>query len=266
MKRTLILVTTMLLPFSVNGQDTNGDGFASMLVPIAFSNTQILTGAYGTRWTNEIWFANNSSTDIQGLQPTNICAPICLTEFPAGAIGRITSVESNKHNGAMLHVPVEVGKQFQISTRLLELSRNSQPTGVEIPVVHEPDFFRGERWLLGVPSGNEVRVALRVYDPRALIGTAVSVDFVAPDGAVIGTTILRPGDDPRLQTPDAITRPVLAPTVASSLNMISDFPVLQAHERFHLRLRPLQEGREYWAMVSVTHNETQHVLLITSQP
>jgi len=262
MKKLLLFALVLSLPSSLFAGDVNRDGLNSLLVPIAFSSTQTPRGAYGTLWASELWFSNSSTTGVQSLQPTGICAPICPIGYPASTIGRITGVESNLYNGAILHVPADLGSQFQVSARLLELSRKSQPTGVDIPVVDESEYFRGERWLLGVPSSPDLRSALRVYDPRALNGTSVAVDFIATDGSVISSKVLRPGDDPRAGRAGLAS----AATVASVLSITDDVPELRQHERFHVRLRPVQSDREYWAMVSVTHNDTQHVLLITSQP
>jgi hypothetical protein len=245
--------------------DTNGDGYISLLVPIALSNSlQTVVGAHGTLWTTEVWFRNGSTYSFQSLQPTGICAGACPTGFPAGAMGGLGGIETNNGQGAMLHVPIPAADAFVLTARLLELTRQSQPTGVEIPVIAEGQFFTGERWLLAIPSNPEVRSSLRVWDPRARGGTELLVDFVATDGTLLASTTLRPGDDPNVQYPGP--RPSNIPTVAASFDLTAEFPGLKDHEEFHVRIRPAQEGQEYWAMVSVTHNTTQHVLLITSQP
>jgi hypothetical protein len=259
----LLAFTASVPSFALD--DTNGDGYVSLLVPIALSNSlQRVPGAHGTLWTTDLWFRNGSTYGFNNLQPPAICMPACPVGAPAGYTGPLSGIETNNGFGAMLHVPAPASGGFEVTARLLELSRQSQPTGVEIPVIGEGQFFTSERWLLAVPSSPQVRSALRVWDPRAKEGTTLFVDFIGADGTVLASTMLRPGDDPKIQHPGP--SPSKVPTVAASLDLTSEFPVLQEQEHFHVRIRPAQEGREYWAMVSVTHNVTQHVLLITAQP
>jgi hypothetical protein len=272
MKGVSLFIIAVALTIPMSAQDINNDGYESLLVPIAFSEHQRLPGAYGTLWAGEIWVHNASPIDIRSLQETGICIPSpCPISFRSGFRGRWPSVESNGNNGAMLHVPRQAAGSVFVSARLLELSRNSQPTGVEVPVIKESDFFTGERWLLAVPVGEGTRAALRIYDPRALADTAVRVDFFSPGGdfftpagMLIESVVLRPGDDPRAGYVGNFPTPV--PSVAAKLNLAFDLPALAAYEYVHIKTTPLQEGRQYWVMATVTHNDTQHVLLVTSQP
>jgi hypothetical protein len=257
----------LTMAFTCLAEDLNGDGYVSVLLPIAFSASQVLPGAYGTQWAEEIWVHNGSSVDIRSLQPTGNCIPSCsVAEFPVGFLGRMSSVESNNNNGAMFHLPVAAGSNFHLSARLLELTRRAQPTGVDVPMAQEGAFLTGTRWILAVPVGDGVRSALRVYDPWARKGTSLAVDFFDPDGALVASTVLRPGDDPLASDSPAGPLPRPVPTVAGALDLTSQFPVLRGLDRFHIRITPPDPVFEYWVMASVTDNETQHVLLITAQP
>ena len=52
--------------------------------------------------------------------------------------------------------------------------------------------------------------------------------------------------------------------IERSFSELEDLPVVILGETFYnIRLMPLREGLTYWAFVSVTHNDTQHVTLIT---
>lgn len=267
------ILVALLMVFGVSGsataQDVNGDFFQSLLVPIAFRSGEVLPGAFGTLWAGEIWLHNGSTAGFPTLQPGGVCMPSCDINVPSGFRGRLGWVNSN-HNAAMLQVPATDAGRVFVSARLLELSRQSQPTGVEVPVVKEADFFVGERWILGVPLSAGTRAALRVYDPYARADTAIEVDFFASGsgsadpGVLLQSAVLRPGDDPNAGYSGI--HPPQVPTVAASLNLASDFPVLASHQFVDIRLNPIQEGRAYWAMANVTHNDTQHVLLVTSQP
>ncbi len=267
MKKLLnICFATLLLAVAAQARDTNGDVFETILIPIAFSASQIVQGAYGAQWTGEIWVENASSTPVDSLQPTGLCFPPCPPGLPAGFVGRLSSVDSNNNDGgALFYVPAVIASKMHFSSRLLELTRRAQPTGVEMPVIREDQFFSNPTAYLGVPVGSGIRSALRVYDPRLQRGSAVQVDFLSPSGEQVASTILRPGDDPvvPLKLPVVNTHPY--PGAAAIRNITDMFPQLQAYAHFHIRLTPLTPGMQYWAMVSVTDNETQHVLLITAR-
>lgn len=55
----------------------------------------------------------------------------------------------------------------------------------------------------------------------------------------------------------------ISPGFAAIYGLAAEFPAVNSLERFHLRIAPLGDGAQYWAMVSVTDNETQQVLFIT---
>lgn len=243
------------------GEDVDGDGFVRVLVPIAFSASQQLPGAQGSLWTTEVWVHNGSSVGLD-LQPTSDCQfPPCIGAFP-GEFRRWAGVESNHNDGgALFYLPKDHADLIHLQVRLLELSRRAQPTGVEIPLIREGDFLSHETVLLSVPAGSGVRSALRVYDAGLLRGSSVRAEFLDMSGNVLATTILRPGDDPVVPERQYYAHPY--PGAAAIHNLTTVFPQLQSVERFNVRLVPLTAGMQYWGFVSVTHDETQHVLLIT---
>lgn len=219
-------------------------------------------------WRGELWIHNASASPLQTIQPGGTCVPLpfpCPYALPSGSLVQWGGIESHHNDGgALLQIPPAFAPNLHLSARLLEVSRNAQPTGVDIPIIREDQFFRRATSYLGIPSSSAVRSALRVYDPRQRHGSAVRADFLAPDGAVLATTILRPGDDPILGTGE-IPLYYPYPGFAAIYSITDTFPQLRSYERFHIRLTPLDPTTEYWAFVSVTHNETQHVLLITDR-
>jgi hypothetical protein len=239
-------------------------GYERLLLPIALPTTTTTPGALGTEWRMELWYENASTRDIGMFQPAQCPIPPCPIFAPANSIGSYPIIFHNPGgNGAFFHVPSIVASQISFSARLMELSRQAQPTGVNLPIVHERDFLRERSTLLGIPAGSGIRSALRVYDLRLQRGSAVQVEVLSERGEVVATAILRPGDHPSVP-------PVLEPGVPYNLpgfdaifDITSAFPELAQFERYHLRLTPMNEGALYWAFVSVTHNESQHVLLIT---
>ncbi|HUP66558.1 MAG TPA: hypothetical protein VM557_14910 [Thermoanaerobaculia bacterium] len=268
MKRALfsIFFAALVLNTTARAEDVNGDGWVTYLLPIALSANDVIPGAHGTQWTGELWVHNASERSLSGLQPGNCLGGPCGIGLPAGSVGREGAIDSNHGDGgALFWIPATVAEDFHFSARFLEITRRAQPTGVEIPVIAEKDFLSSATTLLGIPVGKGIRVSLRVYDPRIQNGSAVRADLLSPDGELLDTTTLRPGDDPVV--PD---EPFFGPTynypgAAAIHDLTGAFPQLQAFDHFHIRLTPLT-GNVYWAMASITDNETQHVLLITPQP
>ncbi|HVT03047.1 MAG TPA: hypothetical protein VHL58_06675, partial [Thermoanaerobaculia bacterium] len=137
------------------------------------------------------------------------------------------------------------------------------PTGVDLPIVREDQFFTKASTFLGIPVGATVRSALRVYDPRLQKGSTVRVDVLAEDGRVLATRRLFPGNNTIAQAQDPTFQQVAG--YDAILDLRRSFPELDEVARYHLRVTPETPGMEYWAFVSVTDNESQHVLLITSK-
>lgn len=250
--------------------DTNGDGVVSVLVPIAFGWSQVLQGAYGTLWTGQLWVHNGSAQDLMSLQPGGVCVPTgCTAQLPSGSFRHVQINSNHYDGGALLYIPLDIAPEIHMSARLLELSRSSQPNGVDIPVVAEDEFFSGPSSYLAIPVSRDNRVALRVYDPRLVRGSTVRVELLGPEGQLVAETTLSPGDDPIVPRTPPDPRRVQHyphPGQAAILDVTREFPALVGFERFHIRVTPLTPGMEYWAFVSVTDNDTQSVMLITSQP
>lgn len=262
----LLLVLTGIVTLTpAKGQDTNGDNYVQVLLPIAISSHRTVAGAYGSAWKQEVWVANNSGMPFGSLQPTGNCpSESCTSILPAG-VRLWDSLENNQmEGGALFSLHPNQAAGIQLSSRLLEISRRAQPNGIEIPIIREDQFFKGTSTYLGIPSGPAVRARLRVYDPRHQPGSTVRVEVLDVDGKLIAETTLSPGNDPAR----VILFPrVILPYPAFALigDLATAFPAVGSLDRYHIRITPLTPGMEYWAFVAVTDVETQHLLLITSQ-
>ena len=264
-----MLIFFLLSPLGAYADDVDGNGWTTVLIPIAFSSGQTIPGAHGSLWTSQVWFHNGTRQDLQALRPAPNCMPLCSVAYPAGFFGTLTSIETNHNDGgALLHL-YEGGtastQELFFDVRLLELSQRAQPTGVEIPVVREEEFFDQEAVLLGVPVGEGLRTSLRVYDPSLTPNSSVNVELLAPNGEVLASTIISPGADPVVPPEKDLTFFGYYPGYAALHDLSSLFPQLQNEEHYHIRITPQTEGMRYWPLISVTDNESQHVLLITAQ-
>ena len=239
-------------------QDANADGFESILFPIGLVGQQV-PGAYGTVWTGAIYMQNNSGDSV-GL----VRSFVGLTGFGVygpGYLGPIGELGVRPDLGLLLTPFTHEASQITFSNRIWETTRAAQPRGVEIPVVRERDFFRGPQAFLGVPSGPNVRIALRVYDPRIHDTPArqqISAVVLNPNGNVLGEFEL----SPERVVPER--NQVTQPGFAAVNDVAALVPAVLQHDTIHIRVRTLTGG-EYWAMVSVTDNATQTVSIVTAQ-
>lgn len=259
----IVFTVTLAVPLPA-ATDSNQNGVIDILVPIAFSADQEIPGAAGSLWSMEFWLHNGSDTGLETLQPTSACAPPCEgTAYPADQISRIWSVANNKGAAAILKIRADLADEFSFSARLLETTRRAQPTGVDLPVIREQDFFRDAVTFIAIPAGPSIRSTLRVFDPRLVPGSMVRVDVLDDAGELIATQRLFPGNDALAMSQDRTYQSIAG--YDAIFDLTASFPILANFERYHLRVTPETADFEYWAMVSVTDNESQHVLLITAK-
>jgi hypothetical protein len=281
---TSIIVLLLALAAPAHAADVNADRIEVILFPLAFvpltnAGGEEIAGALGTIWTGNVWVENRGSQPVH-LHPCEfqcndvVSGVIRLFDFPMGP---------HPDLGYLYEARAEEAANLRFSNRIFERSRRGQPRGVNIPVVREGEFFTQSESFLAVPSGNGVRISLRVYDPwihyppPARPGPAlplkpgpalesVRIEILNPAGATIAETSLRPAITylpiPQRQF-DALNR--TRPGMASIHHLAGLFPQLNDNEHVHIRVTPVPADAQYWAFVSVTDNDTQTVSVITAQ-
>jgi hypothetical protein len=260
-KSFLSMLSFAFLALPMYAADTNHDGFETILFPIAIvgSSNNTVPGAYGTQWQGEIWVRNASLVTVllEGRPPCPF--ENCTSPVAAGFTGRFApGVAASGTRGLLLEPRVEDAASVTFSNRVSEVTRHAQPQGFEVPVVREGDFFTGPSDFLGLPGGVAVRSTLRIYDPRRVPGTAVTVQILDSTNKVVGeTTVATTFSN---ATPADTVEPGFA-----MLDLGSIFPVIAGLDRYHVRVTPVTTGSEYWAIASVTDNDTQQVLIVTPQ-
>lgn len=244
--------------------DVNSDGHETILLPLAFNEGSQIPGAFGTVWTGQVWLENRNNVRVQLFE----CQPLC-GDFPSGLASTIgTSLWSRPELGFLLTIPIQQARNLTFSNRIFERTLRSQPRGIDIPVVREGDFFTSEQTFLGVPAGQGVRVSVRAYDPwinypdagrpgPALQG--VSVEVRDKDQRVVGTTTLRP------LNPTIPVYDFHKPGFDVVNDLVGLFGAVAQLPYVHVRVRAVPAGAQFWAMVSITDNETQTVSIITAQ-
>ncbi|MCM2313953.1 MAG: hypothetical protein NDJ92_02210 [Thermoanaerobaculia bacterium] len=260
-KLVLFWLAVALVPASVVAAQSQPGERQRVLVPLAFAAGTTVPGAYGTVWIGEVWVANESSEDIQTLRSQQ-CQQGCPDpELPAKSQRAISALPPGERSdaGAFLYVPGYLAADVFFSARVLEVTRRAQPTGFAVPVVRESDYFTTAVMFPGVPAGAAVRSSLRIYDATSQGGRAFLVEMVGENGDTIASIPVTLSDGTSLESLDLIPASVAVHNLENVL--AGDTGV---RDLFHIRISPIGDVSPYWAFVSVTDNETQHVLMITA--
>lgn len=258
-----LLLFVMLAPAAA-AADIDGDGNELILVPLAM-NGHVVSGAFGTQWTGMLALYNPLERSV-GVAGPRCFFPRCGI-YEAGHIGALDNgpITDRPEVGLLLMVAADDAPHLTLSSRLWETTQRGQPRGVDLPIVREGAFFAGPVAFLSIPIDGDVRVALRVYNPWAdvrspVIGAdRVTVEFLNSTGALLASTELSlpiPGNP--AERPDY-------PGFAAIHDLAAAFPILATVETVHVRVRPVREGAQFYAMVAVTDNETQTVAIVTAQ-
>lgn len=160
----------------------------------------------------------------------------------------------------MLSIGDSMLADFNFSSRLVELSRHTQPAGVHMPVVREDHFFTQSARFVGISGSNSNRVAVRVYDPRRRRGSQVKIEVIDANGSLKAETILTL----HYTDPPSPLIPEREPGYNAIHDLVAALPQLATVPRYDIRVTPLTANMEFWALVSVTDIETQQVLLVTA--
>lgn len=230
-------------------------GFTPILIPVSVSAPT--PGAYGTLWESDVWVHNGLDVPYAPLR-TCPSDPLfgCFTHAPNTTELEVRGALQSPLNTILMYVRLSDASNITYSSRLFELSRHTQPVGVDTPIVREQDLFTSSVRFIGVSGSTASRVALRVYDPVRSDGSVVRVEFLATNNATIAETVLPLPHDTN----------IFDPGFAAILDVANSVPQLRGVERYDIRVTPLAEGMRFYALVSVTDTDSQQVLLVTVNP
>lgn len=244
----------------------NLTGYEKVLLPVVVENAlQPLPGANGSMWQTVLSLTNRSES------PLNTCClrsllcriPLCSEEWrmePGTTdVPEIIVRPSGPNPGAFLFVEAGRSSDLAVQLRVQDVSRQAETWGTSVPVVRETDLFTDRIDLIGVPSSPDFRSMLRVYDfEQAPAPRRVRVRIYAYEGrGVSGRDVVvfaedfefyRTGND---REPAFIQLP------------LPQFENLGTNNRLRVEITPLSPGLRFWGFVSVTHNATQHLTVIT---
>lgn len=214
-----------------------------MLLPVF---TEQVPGAFGSLWRSELWVYNDNlesaGVGLVGDVPAKSTSGPVLGQRPTGATP-----------GAVMTALPHLAAGLSFNLRVRDLSRSAESFGTEIPVVRESEFFTSKVTLLNVPTDSRFRPMLRVYQ---------FLGFLQPP-ATVRVRFYRTG-----QTPDLLLEQLtlsLEGSGALAYAQLSSLPLDSISDpTVRVEIESIGSMR-FWAFVSITNNETQHVTIITPQ-
>ncbi|HUF19072.1 MAG TPA: hypothetical protein VMS12_13585 [Thermoanaerobaculia bacterium] len=269
MKKIAFLALILLLPANhALAQVPERPDYELVLLPL---NVKNIPGAHGSVWTS-VFTIFNAGTSAAKYYPEGITCPFtCLP--PNTLIGEIAPLRTLRPDtnfgppqrgpGALFYLERTTADQIGVSLRSQDLSRQSETFGTEIPVVRENELKNGELYLSTAPPLAGFRQMLRIYEVDRPPSAEFFVQFFNHDGEVVNELVV----STRWPEEEAIPAGFYSsPGYAEVPGLELLLPPDQMGGRgASVIIRPMTEGVRYWGFVSVTHDQTQHVTILTPQ-
>lgn len=233
----------------------------SVLVPIAARD---VPGANSSIWRSTLAVTNHSDHPVyvHGIEPcfVNPCAP------PSVLPG--TTAFATVYPYWVSISDTEDLADIKVSLRVQDISRQAETWGATIPTVRESDALASPEVasLVDIPITPEFRSLLRIYDFDRVDRTSskqVRVRYYTIDPARYGTRPL----DTLLEEAvyDLLPHPERPPWEVPRMATIpfSGIEALAGGSRVRIEVEAVSNDLHFWAFVSVTNNETQHVTIIS---
>jgi hypothetical protein len=236
-------------------------GSERVLLPVYLDG--IVNGVNGSQWATDFWIRNH------GNDPVTIAQWPCVAEVCTPVIPQTRTLEAGQtlHNlppffrppssnvGRLLHVfpPATVS----MNLRVFDRSRAAIDAGTQVPIVRERDLLTATAHLLSVPVDSRFRLMLRIYEATP-IASQYRVRIYSQDA---GTN-----PDVLLSTMELTAVTEGEPGMYAVYPAYADAAVEIAAQESGLarmEIEPLTPKARFWAVVSVTNNDTQRVTLVT---
>ena len=247
------MMCILILSSPAVGQE---DRFDRVLLPVAIAEP--VPGGYGSIWTTQFVGLNGAPVDVKIRQGSpETCRITCPNDqFPPQETFTFGLIPEWTNGGpTYLWIESDLMDQVDLHLRVQDISRQAETWGTSIPIVYESDVYTERLVLLDIPTDDRFRQTLRIYDFDGAGETQARIRVFSQTQFPIllaETVVTMPWFE-------GITRPgfVLIPSLTSS------FPAIRNEERVLVEVTPVTEGLRFWAFVSVTNNETQHVTVIS---
>ena len=260
------LAVTIALLLVLASKAVHAQEYEQVLVPLQLVDTP---GAFGSLWRTTVLASNISDTpiDVQAYGECPVPVPCIQEPIPPQATVAISTMRRSEVQGAFLAVEKGRVGDLSITIRTVDHSREHLTWGATIPVITRRDLFTGRFGIGDVPVTDDFRSTLRIYDFDGRTPGAVRVRIYRLFATELPLPVPRPPDPLIAELIPSFTTPVSGNGVfghpgyaAVPLWLI---PEVQQAGRVRIVVEPLDDSGDYWAFVSSTHNETQHVTVLT---
>lgn len=247
----------------IGGHDAT---YEQVLLPIYVEG--VVPGANGTQWATDFWLRNNGTTNVT-LAPWDCADNVtCPAVFPLTLVlerGRsihnpeLLSTGGRSNPSQLLYISDDTN--VSMSLRVADISRNTLNGGTDLPVVRERDVLTKSAQLFNVPlDAQKFRVLLRIYELAY-----TSAEFVVR---------IYPHDDDSAAPAHIVTLGATTPQTGAFRNEAA-YAQLDVTDLLKLRkawpaaarieVQPVKPGSRFWAVASLTNNQTELVTLVTPQ-
>ncbi len=260
--KTSVVVSLMAICTTVTAQEST----EKILLPVVLNEP--VSGAEGSIWTTELAITNRGTTpiEISGL----------ITDCPFGAgctepylVPPGQTVFPDPYTPTFAHPPVAFLRvdparlsDLDFQLRVRDLSREHLTWGTDVPVIPESASLSGENGMIDIPNDPTARLRLRLYDFTPAAGHAINLKAfsVDPDAR-------HPSDQQDVFLSEVVV-PLVPPDPESNVSGyweldLATLDIPEDVQRFRLVLEPSDHQIRYWALLSITNNETQHITIIT---
>jgi hypothetical protein len=238
-----------------------------VLLPLSFGNS--IPGAFGSLWTMEFRVRNVGDTAVVFSPSSPFAGCGVLPECPSFLVPAHSTVlltpnvvaPSSAIPGELRYLPREMSSQLTFNLRIRDMSRALSTWGTELPVIRDSAALTGPANLLAIPTDEQFRATLRIYDffPSPAGDPMVRIRIYSmTDDSLLGETELALHSGSPTEYP-------LRPGYGLITNLLEQFPGAVDQGLIRIEVQPSTSGLRYWAFVSVTNNETQHVTTVTPQ-
>jgi hypothetical protein len=231
-----------------------------ILVPILYDGP----GAFGSRWVTEATIMNRDwFTRPFQWYPFRPCSGAqCGTAVPWLETVSLSSMFGQRPQGLLLFVDRnDSAKRIHFSSIIRNVN-NEGSFGTEVPIVRENDFLTVDALMPNVTWGPNARAMLRIYGVDGVL-EHFYVDVQAKGKAPESIQFERL-PSPCAAVPCNSDQPAFA-----AIDLAAAFPRYFAANPGRIdvavRTNDASNIRRFWAFVTVTHNATQNVTVITPQ-
>lgn len=218
-----------------------------VLVPILYSGP----GAFGSQWVTEATIRTDEPFDWYRFRPCSTSQ--CGGPVGGASVASLMTMFGQRPEGLLLFFD-RTPNGVSLASSIRETSRQ-QSWGAGIPIVRERDFRMGETSFSNATLDPRYRTTLRIYGVDGVLDS-MSIHVRSASGHA--NLVVRPmstcnsvpcnSDRPAYVSVDLTTAAASAGAGAVTVLMAPSIA---------------SPARRYWAFITVTHNETQAVTVIT---